>query len=120
MIFSLQKQCSVFQDSERYLRTEIDLVEDDIRLVLDKNNSSFFTYELLPGIYAFKGLSEFLLRFLQPEYEGYHNANDFEFDDLTMKTKLVVRSGIIVIRFDKESFFLNFVLAFTPGWDYKL
>ena len=27
---------SVFQDFERYLRTEIDLVEDDIRLVLDK------------------------------------------------------------------------------------
>ena len=27
---------SIFQDFGRYLRTEIDLVEDDIRLVLDK------------------------------------------------------------------------------------
>ena len=34
---------SVFQDFESYLRTEIDLVENDIRLVLDKYNSIFFT-----------------------------------------------------------------------------
>ena len=33
---------SVFQDFESYLRTEIGLVEDDIRLVLEKYNSSFF------------------------------------------------------------------------------
>ena len=26
---------SIFQDFESYLRTEVDLVEDDIRLVLD-------------------------------------------------------------------------------------
>ena len=43
---------SVFQDFESYLRTEIDLVEDDIRLVLDKYNSSFITHELQPGIYT--------------------------------------------------------------------
>ena len=35
-----------------------------------------------------------------------------------MRTKLVVRSGIIAIRFDEKSF-LNTVLRFTPGWDYK-
>ena len=35
-----------------------------------------------------------------------------------MKTKLVVNSGIIAIRFDEKSFF-NTVLGFTPGWDYK-
>ena len=34
---------SVFQDFEIYLRTEVDLVEDVIRLVLDKYNSSFNT-----------------------------------------------------------------------------
>ena len=32
---------SVFQDFESFLRTQIDLVEDDIKLVLDENNSSF-------------------------------------------------------------------------------
>ena len=59
---------SVFQDFEGYLRTEIDLIEDDIRLVLDKYNSSFVTYELDPGIYTFKDLSEVLSKVLQHEY----------------------------------------------------
>ena len=55
---------SVFQDFESYLRTEIDLVEDDIKLVLDKYNSSLITYELQPGIYTFKDLSETLYNIL--------------------------------------------------------
>ena len=45
---------SVFQDSESYRRTEVDLIEDDIKLVLDDYNSSFITYEDSPGIYTFK------------------------------------------------------------------
>ena len=51
---------SVFQDFESYLRTGVDLVEDDIKLVLDEYNSSFITYELQPGIYTFKDISEAL------------------------------------------------------------
>ena len=43
---------------------------------------------------------------------------DIEYDDITMKTKLVVRSGIIGIRFVEKSFF-NTVLGYTPAWDYK-
>ena len=35
-----------------------------------------------------------------------------------MKNKLVVKFGIIAIRFDEKSFFST-VLGFTPGWDYK-
>ena len=35
-----------------------------------------------------------------------------------METQLVVRAGIIAIRFDEKSFF-GTVLGFTPGWDYK-
>ena len=31
---------------------------------------------------------------------------------------MVVRSGIIAIRFDENSFFST-ILGFTPGWDYK-
>ena len=58
----------VFQDFESYLRTEIDLVEDDIELVLDKYKSTFITYELDPGIYTFKDLSEALFKILQHEY----------------------------------------------------
>ena len=40
---------SVFQDFESFLTTQIDLVEDDIKQVLDEYNSSFITYELEPG-----------------------------------------------------------------------
>ena len=35
-----------------------------------------------------------------------------------MKTKLVVREGIIAIRFNEKSFFST-ILGFTAGWDYK-
>ena len=109
---------SVFQDFESYLSTEIDLVEDDIRLVLDKNISKFFTYELQPRIYTFKDLSEVLFNILQHEYPASSRENFIDFDDISRKTKLVVRSGIVAIRFDEKSFFST-VLGFTPGWDYK-
>ena len=109
---------SVFQDFESFLRTQIDLVEDDIKLVLDEYNSSFITYELEPGIYTFKDISEALLKILQPEYYGYLNAIDIEYDDIIMKTKIEVRAGIIAIRFDEKSFFST-ILGFTSGWDYK-
>ena len=108
----------VFQDFESYLRTEVDLVEDDIKLVLDEYNSSFITYELDPGIYTFKDISEILFNVLQSEYPGPSNVIDIEYDDITTKTKLVVKSGIIALRFDEKSFFST-VLGFTPGWDYK-
>ena len=109
---------SVFQDFESFLRTEVDLVQDDIKLVLDEYNSSFITYELDPGIYTFNDISEALFNILQSEYPGPSNIIDIEFDDFTRKTKLVVRSGIIAIRFDEKSFFST-ILGFTPGWDYK-
>ena len=109
---------SVFQDFESYLRTEVDLVQDDVKLVLDEYNSTFITYELDPGIYTFKDISEVLFKILQSEYPGPSNVIDIEFDDITRKTKMVVNIGIIAIRFDEKSFF-NTILGFTPGWDYK-
>ena len=109
---------SIFQDFESYLRTEVDLVEDDIRLVLDEYKSNFITYEISLGIYTSKDISEALLGFLQSEYEGYHNAIDIKFEDTNMKTKLVVRPGIIAIRFDEKSFFST-ILGFNHGFDYK-
>ena len=109
---------SVFQDFESFLRTQIDLVEDDIKLVLDEYNSSFNIYERQPGIYTFKDISEALFNILQIEYPGPSNVIVIEYDDITMKTKLVVRSGIMAIRFDEKSFFST-ILGFTSGWDYK-
>ena len=109
---------SVFQDFESPLQTQIDLVEHDIKLVLDEYNSSFITYDLQPGIYTFKDISEALFNIIQFEYPGPSVVIDIEYDDITMKTKLVVRSGIIAIRFDEKSFFST-ILGFNSGWDYK-
>ena len=109
---------SIFQDFESNLRTKIDLAEDDMRLVSDQYISSFITYDLKSGIHTFSDFSEVLLRILQPEHEVFHNGNVIEFDNTTMKIKLIVRSGVIVIRFDEISFFSTF-LGFTPHWDYK-
>ena len=108
---------SIFHDFESFLRTEIDLVEDQFRLVLDEYISNFITYELEPGIYSFKDISEAPFNNLKPEYELFNKSVDIEFDDITMKTKLVVRSGIIVIRFDEKSYFST-VLGFIPHWYY--
>ena len=109
---------SIIKDFESYLRTEVDLVEDDIKLVLDEYNSSFIAYQLEPGFYTFKDLSEVLFNILQSEYPWPSNVIHIEFDDITMKTKLVVRDGITAIRFHEKSFFSS-ILGFIPGWDYK-
>ena len=109
---------SVFQDFESFLRAQIDLVEDDIKLVLDEYDSNFKTYELTPGIYTFKDFSEALFNILQSDCPGDCNVIVIEYDDIKMKTKLDVKAGIIAIRFDDKSFFST-ILGFTPGWDYK-
>ena len=109
---------SVFQDFESFLRTQIDFVEDDIKLVLDEYNSSFITYELEPGIYSYREISEALFYILQSEYPQSGSEILIRLDDVTRKTKLIVNSGIIAIRFDENSFFST-ILGFTAGWDYK-
>ena len=109
---------SVFQDFESFLRTQIDLIEDDIKLVLDEYNSSFITYELEPGIYSYREISEALFYILQSEYPQSGSEILIRLDDVTRKTKLIVNSGIIAITFDENSFFST-ILGFTAGWDYK-
>ena len=108
----------IFRDFENFLETEVDLVQDDVRLVLDEYISSFITDELEVGIYNFNDLSEVLFNILQSEYPGPSNVIDSEIDDISMKTKLVVSAGILAIRFDQKSFFST-ILAFTPHCDYK-
>ena len=105
---------SVFQDFESFLRTQIDLEEDDTKLVLDEYNSSFITYELEPGIYSYREISEALFNILQLEYPSSDSKILIRLDDITRKTKLVVSSGIIAIRFDEKSF-LVLSLALVQG-----
>ena len=109
---------SVFQDFESFLRTQVDLVEDYIKLVLDEYNSNFIIYELEPGIYSYRDIAEAVFYILQSDYPQSSSEILIRLDDITRKTKLVVRSGIIAIRIDEKSFFST-ILGFTPGWDYK-
>ena len=109
---------STFQKFESFLRTEIDLVEHDFRLVLNEYNSSFITYELEPGIDTFKDISEVFFKILQHEFGGFNKSVGIELDDITMKTKLVVRQGITALWYDEKSF-SSTVLGFKHGWDYK-
>ena len=109
---------SVFQDFESFLRTQIDLIENDVKLVLDEYNSSFNTYELEPGFYSYTEISEALFNILQLEYPPSNSEILIKLDDVTRKTKLIVNSGIIAIRFDEKSFFST-ILGFTAVWDYK-
>ena len=83
-------------------------------MILDEYNSSFITHEISPGIYTFKDISEVLFNILQTEYIGDFKKTVIENVDITMKTKLIVRPGIIAVRFDEKSFF-NTILGFTPG-----
>ena len=99
---------SVFQDFESSLRTQIDLIEDDIKLVLDEYTSSVITYEIEQGFYTFKDISEALSNILQSKYPGPSNVIDIEYDDITMKSKLVVKSGIIDLKINEKSFFSTF------------
>ena len=96
---------SVFQDFESFLRTQIDLVEDDIKMVSDEYNSSFITHELEPGIYSYREISEALFYILQSEYPQSGSEILIRFDDVTRKTKLILNSGIIAIRFLMKSLF---------------
>ena len=58
------------------------------------------------------------VQLVHPEYEEFNNSIVIELDDNTMKTKLVVRPGILAIRFDEKSFF-SIILDFRAHWDYK-
>ena len=116
-IFDFYIMCK-FQDFESFCRTEVDSVKDDIKMVLYEYNTSFVTYELQPVTYTFEDFSEALFNIFQPDYPGAGTVIDTEFDDLTRKSKLVVRSGIIARRFDENSFFST-ILEFTSGWDYE-
>ena len=84
-IFLAGYTSSVSQDFESFFRTEIDLVEEDIKLVLDEYNSSFLNYELEPRIYTFEDLSETLYNILQPEYPTSSSEIVIELDDNTRK-----------------------------------
>ena len=79
---------------------------------------SLIIFKLTPGIYTFKHLSEALFNNLQPECSGPLNVIYIEFDDITMKTKVAAKPGIIARSFYEQSFFST-LLGFNHVLDYK-
>ena len=47
---------SIFQDFESFLRTEVDLLHHDVKLVSDEYISSFITYEITSGFKSYKDI----------------------------------------------------------------
>ena len=115
----LTKGCatSPIQDFECYLRIVVGLDGDELQLISKHYNSNFVTYELSPGIYTIKDISEAV--YTMGDHEGTLQIKN---DDITMKTKPILTGfdGIFgKLRFNKKSF-LNTLLGFTPYWDSKL
>ena len=98
------------------LRNIICQDEDDIQLILKRNNSYFINYEIHPGIHTIKDISEAVY----PKSDR-HGTVQIEYYDITMKRELILTPFELtfgVLRFD-EKFFFNTLSGFTPYWDYK-
>ena len=104
---------SVFQDFESFLRTQIDLVEDDIKLVLDEYNSNFVTYELVPGIYSYRDMAEALYYILQSEYPSSGSEILIRLDDIHLKCDAIDGSVVNGIR---QPILYSFVLDKPAGY----
>ena len=115
--FLLGYSRSPFRDFESYLRIELGLDEEDIQLILKQYNSHFITYELTPGAYTLQDISDAVHTF-----RGHTEILQFEYDDITMKTKINLKYiyewknfALGTLRFDERSFF-HTLLGFTPYW----
>ena len=72
---------SIFRDFESYLRIVVGLDEDNIQLILKQCISDFVVYELSPGTYTIKDISEAV--YTMGDHEG-----TFQIEyDISMKTK---------------------------------
>ena len=76
---------SPFRDFESYLRIVVDLDGEYFQLSLKQFKSNFVSYELSPGIYTYKDNSEII--YTMGDHEG---TLKIEYDDITMKTKLIL------------------------------
>ena len=81
-------------------------------MILKQYNSNFVTYEITPGIYTFKDISEAIYKIA-----GEGGSLKIIYDDVSMKTKLIF-DYFSSLRFNKKSFF-HTLLGFDPYWDCK-
>ena len=90
--------------------------EDDFQFILKQFNSKFIRYEISPGVYSTKDISEVV-----HTMKDHKGTLKIECDDITLKTKLILShfgATYGTLGFDKKSF-SNILLGFVPYWDYK-
>ena len=120
---------SSIRDFETYLRILPGLNEHDIQLILKQYNSKVITYEISPGVYTIRDLSEVLSRGFKEEFEirgeiqpktKFDKSDSIivNCDNKTMKTILIVRHENNAMRFYEKPFFST-ILGLPPYWDYK-
>ena len=84
---------SSFRDIESYLRNSTGLNEDGIQLILKQYISKFIRYEISPGIYTFKDISEVLSRGFEKEFDSEEKYNQI----LNMINPIQLSSNVITI-----------------------
>ena len=95
---------SPFGDCESYLRIVAGLDKEDFHLILKQFSSLFVTYILTLGIYTNKDIAEAV--YTTGDHEG---TLQIKYDDVTMKTKLVLNrfgSTFGTLRLKKNLFFI--------------
>ena len=87
------------------MRIKVGLDEEDIELILKEYNSHFITYELSPGIYTNKDISDVVQTF-----SGHSDIIEIKYNDISMKTKIILKYkdlretfGLGTLRFDKKA-----------------
>ena len=73
---------SPLRDFENFLRIVVGLDEEDIQSILKQYNSDFVTYELVPGVFSIKAISEAVYTM-----SDHERILKIEYDHFGMKTK---------------------------------
>ena len=77
---------STFRNFESFLSIVVGLDQDGVQIIIKQYNSNFVTFEIPPGIYSIKELSEVV------HTMGDHDGSlGVEFDDDSMKTKFILK-----------------------------
>ena len=75
---------SFFRDFLSYPRVQVCLDDDYIQRILKQYNSIFVPYELSPGFYTIKDISDTVYTM-----RDHENTLQLEYDENSMKTKLI-------------------------------
>ena len=112
-----------------FFRILVGLDYGDVKLVLKQYNSYFTTFENSAGIHSFEDISEVLSRGFQNELEtrgpirpkvsyDKSDSNIIECDNITKRTKLIVKDDIPALMFDQKMFSSS-ILGLSPQRDFK-